>query len=70
LSTKKQLRQARREQTEHHKQERKTNPATVFIVLVVVGVVGMGVFAFFFSDPSNDPPFPGAVWSPEHGHWH
>jgi hypothetical protein len=70
MSTKKQIRRERREKTEQGKQGRKVNPATVFMVGIVAAVVVLGVFAFFFQDESNRPPWPGAVWSPEHNHWH
>jgi hypothetical protein len=69
MSTKKQLRRERREKSEQVKQ-RKMNPATLFMIGIVAAVVVMGVFAFFFQSDTNRPPFPGAVWSPEHNHWH
>jgi hypothetical protein len=70
MSSKKQLRRERREKTEQVKQRSKVNPATVFMIGVVAAVLVMGVFAFFFQSDTNRPPFPGAVWSPEHNHWH
>jgi len=45
------------------------SPVTIFILgiglalaLVVGGVVVFG--------DREEPPYPGAVWSAEHGHWH
>ena len=38
-------------------------------ILVLLAAVGT-VASFFTDDPSRDPPPPGQVWSPEHGHWH
>lgn len=70
MSSKKQLRRVRREHTEEVKQHSKYNPATLFMVAVVGAVIVLGVFAFFFRSEADAPPWPGAVWSPEHGHWH
>jgi hypothetical protein len=46
------------------------NPATMFLLSVVAVVVVLGLVAFVFRSEGDRPPFPGAVWSVEHGHWH
>jgi len=69
MSTKKQLRRAKREKEEGTKRS-KLNPATMFMLSVVAAVVLLGAVAFFFGTGAGEPPYPGAVWSPEHGHWH
>jgi hypothetical protein len=54
------------------RQERKprVNPATLFILFVAAALLALGVAAMVLGDGRGDPPHPGAVWSPEHGHWH
>lgn len=48
------------------------NPAVVFILAISAAVLVLVVGVSLFSDRSGpgEPPFPGAVWSPAHGHWH
>ena len=61
---------ARRRKEQAQERSRRTlSPVTIFIlgiglvlVLVVLGTV-------IFGD-REEPPFPGAVWSEQHGHWH
>ena len=69
MSTKKQLRRERMEKEAQGKRA-KMNPATMFMLSVAVAVVVLGAVAFFFGTGVGEPPWPGAVWSPEHGHWH
>ena len=48
------------------------NPALAF-ALVIAAVIGLtlgGVMLFGDRSGPGDPPWPGAVWSPAHGHWH
>lgn len=70
MSSKKQLRRERRRQERQEKRRTKRNPATVFIVAIALALVAVGVFAFFVKGDRGEPPFPGAVWSEAHGHWH
>jgi hypothetical protein len=70
MSSKKQIRRQQRERSEEVKKRSRLNPATLFIFGVVAAVLVMGVFAFFFQSDANRPPWPGAVWSPQHNHWH
>jgi len=65
MSTKKQLRRARRQRQEVTK---KANPATLFMLGVAAALLVLGTLAFFFG--GGGPPGPGSVWSAEHGHWH
>lgn len=69
---------ARRKQNKEQRKARsrkKRNPAKVFIAAMLGLLVLIVVGALLFGDPTasgpdGDPPWPGAVWSPEHGHWH
>jgi hypothetical protein len=73
MSSKKELRRKRRaEARELEREHRKANPALLMvlgIVLAVVLTVG-GVWLFGDRGGPGEPPWPGAVWSPAHGHWH
>jgi len=67
MSSKKQIRRQRQEAKQ--KNRGKVNPAVAFIAIVFVALVALAVVAYFV-DARPEPPRPGAVWSPEHGHWH
>ena len=71
MSSKKARRRARRKQ-EREERRSKLNPVTLMvlgmglaILLTVVGALVFGTGA-----GQGEPPWPGAVWSPSHGHWH
>lgn len=73
MSSKK-ARRRERQQSER-KQESlrgKLSPVTLFMLgigaAVLIAIVGAVVFGGG-SDRGN-PPWPGAVWSAPHGHWH
>lgn len=70
MSSKKKLRQKRREQ--NATQRRKgIDPGVAFILITAALVVVIGVVAALVGGPERGtPPRPGAVWSAEHGHWH
>jgi hypothetical protein len=68
MSSKKQIRRKRREQRAATR-SKGINPAKVFILVMVGLVVAIGVVALIVGGGSQ-PPRPGMVWSPEHGHWH
>lgn len=73
MSSKKDLRRKRREQEQEQKQaRRKLNPALMFIVgiTLTLGLVVGAYLMFGERGGSGDPPWPGAVWSSAHGHWH
>lgn len=70
MSSKKQLRRKRRQQNAANTRNRKINPATAFILVTVALIVIVGIVASLRSSDVGAPPWPGAVWSPEHGHWH
>ena len=66
---------ARRRERQDQKQEgRRTglSPATLFILAIGAALVVIVVASVVFGDrPGRDEaPWPGAVWSPAHGHWH
>lgn len=65
MSTKKQLREQRRKHEEERKSGFSLNPPIVFVIFLVVILVIFGLASHFGGSPSD-----GAVWSPEHQHWH
>lgn len=63
---------ARRRKLEEQTQDRSrkgVSPATLFILGIGLAVVLTVVGAMILGD-GDEPPFPGAVWSAQHGHWH
>ena len=68
MSTKKQRRRERREKAREGR-ARKRSPVAWFMVSIAVALVAVGVAGFFLRS-GDEPPFPGAVWSEAHGHWH
>jgi hypothetical protein len=70
VSSKKQLRRARQAKEQEEKQRIKVNPVWLFLVSIAALVVVAGVVTFFFGADHGPPPWPGAVWSPLHNHWH
>lgn len=68
MSSKKKLRQKRRERKTENRKPR-VNPATVFMLITVAAVVLLVLIAMFRGS-DRVPPRPGAVWSEAHGHWH
>lgn len=73
MSSKKAHRQQRREAERARTEARRgMNPALAF-ALVIAAAIGLtlgGVMLFGDRSGPGDPPWPGAVWSPAHGHWH
>ncbi|TVR52213.1 MAG: hypothetical protein EA421_14205 [Gemmatimonadales bacterium] len=72
MSSKKARRKKRQQKEAKEKGRGKLNPAHLFILamgvvllFIVVGAVVLGA-----SGAPGDPPWPGAVWSASHGHWH
>lgn len=71
MSSKKQLRRKRKQEKAEAARTKGVNPATAFIVIVLVAFVIVGLVAVLRGGPDvGPPPWPGAVWSAEHGHWH
>jgi hypothetical protein len=71
VSSKKQLRRARREQAQVAKERARINPTILFIASIATLVLVLGVVAFVFrGEGPGAPPWPGAIWSEQHGHWH
>jgi hypothetical protein len=70
VSSKKQLRRARQAKEQVEKERSKVNPVWMFLFSIAALVVVAGVVAFFFRADHGPPPFPGAVWSTLHNHWH
>jgi hypothetical protein len=71
MSSKKARRRERQEQAQDGRKSRFT-PVTLFLLsigLVIALVVAATVVLGDRSD-QGEPPWPGAVWSAAHGHWH
>jgi hypothetical protein len=71
MSSKK-ARRKERQQREQESRESQANPVRLFMLAIGVAVLLTIVAAIFFVDRSDrgEPPWPGAIWSPAHGHWH
>jgi len=71
MSSKKTRRRERQKQKQQGRSGR-FNPATLFMVGIFVTIVLLVAGALVFGDRSaqDEPPWPGAVWSAEHNHWH
>lgn len=67
MSSKNQIRQERRRKKREAKTRRKLNPAVTFSLAIGLILLVIMVAAYFLG---GGPPEPGAVWSPEHQHWH
>jgi hypothetical protein len=68
---------ARHKERQHQEQEEsrrrgRLSPATLFILTIGIALLATVVVALGFTDRSGRgaPPYPGAVWSEPHGHWH
>lgn len=72
MSSKKARRKQRREQNQEQAGRRSFSPVTIFLIGIGVALLLIVAASVAFSDRSSegDPPFPGAVWSAAHDHWH
>lgn len=68
MSSKKARRKKLEEETQD-RSRRRLSPATLFILGIGLAVLLTVVGSVIFGD-GDEPPFPGAVWSAQHGHWH
>ena len=68
MSSKKARRRKLQEQTQD-RSRRSISPATILILGIGLALRLTVVGSFIFGG-REEPPFPGAVWSAEHGHWH
>lgn len=72
MSTKKARRKERRQQKQDQRAGQ-SGSARLFIFGIVAAIVLLVAAALVFGDRSGGPgapPWPGAVWSADHGHWH
>jgi hypothetical protein len=73
VSSKKARRRERQQREQEERGRRATlSPVALFILGIGAAVLVTIVAAFFLVDRADrgDPPWPGAVWSEPHGHWH
>ena len=72
MSSKKARRRKRRKREEEERRQSKRNPVTIFMLSIAVAIVLTAVVMWVFGDAAGagEPPWPGAVWSSSHGHWH
>jgi len=73
MSSKKARRKKRQQQEEDRDRSRRSlGPVTLFLLGIGVAVLLTAVASVVLVDRSGrgDPPWPGAVWSAAHGHWH
>ena len=68
MSSKKARRRKAQEQAQD-RGRRTLSPALMFILGIGLALALVVAGAVIFGD-RGEPPFPGAVWSAEHGHWH
>ena len=70
MSSKKARRRERQAKQEEESRRRgKPSPVMLFILGISFVLIVTAVAAIFFVD-RGEPPWPGAVWSEAHGHWH
>ena len=71
MSSKKARRRERQEQNQDRGRGR-LSPVALFILTIGLAILVTVVGAIVFGDRSGrgEPPWPGAVWSAAHGHWH
>jgi hypothetical protein len=72
MSSKKEIRRKRREAEQEQAGRSKSNPAWMFIlgIALTLAVITGGFMLFGGGSGAGEPPWPGAVWSEAHGHWH
>jgi hypothetical protein len=68
MSSKKARRRKAQEQAQDGS-HRTLSPATLFMIGIGMALALVVFGAVILSD-REEPPFPGAVWSAAHGHWH
>ena len=71
MSSKKALRKKQREKAKADSRKG-VNPALLFVVGVGFALLVTVAVSMMWGESSapGDPPWPGAVWSDAHGHWH
>lgn len=72
MSSKKEIRRKQREREQEKRERGGRNPALLF-ALGIAGAILITVGAVVLlggSGGPGDPPWPGAVWSAAHDHWH
>ena len=70
MSSKKARRRERQaKQQEESRRRGKLSPVTLFMIGIGAALLVIVVATMLFVD-RPEPPYPGAVWSEAHGHWH
>ena len=68
MSSKKQLRRERQQQQDTTPKPR-FSPVSIFLLSIAALVLVAGVIGSLVGT-DREPPWPGAMWSEAHGHWH
>lgn len=65
-------REQRRRERQSNRRRGRLSPVTLFILGISAAVLITVAARLVFGDQSGRgaPPWPGAVWSQSHGHWH
>jgi hypothetical protein len=68
MSTKKQLQRERQRQKGTTKA--RLSPVSIFVLSIVALLLVVGVIGSLVGSDLPPPPWPGAIWSETHGHYH
>ena len=68
MSSKKQLRRERQQQ-KHTTPKPRFSPVSIFLLSIAALVLVVSVLGSLLGS-NREPPWPGAMWSEAHGHWH
>ena len=72
MSSKKERRKKRQAAQEQSGSRKRWSSATIFMLVMGLTLVILVVGALVLGDSGTqgEPPWPGAVWSSSHDHWH
>ena len=67
MSSKKKLRRERQQKKDTTKP--RLSPVSIFLLSIAALLLVVGVLGSLLGS-NREPPWPGAMWSEAHGHWH